>query len=195
MRAALLLLLPVLALPLPPSGAVAQPDARSATPEKGRRAQLDRLLDALPNAPDDTVAAAMAAQIRSLWAQSASPAVTLLLDRGQRNLRSEAAADAVEDFDAALVLQPDCAEAWLLRAQALAETGDFSAALRDLRQVLTLEPRHFGALTVLSSLQEQMGDVEDALRSMQEAVAIYPRMPGAEERLRKLYRAVHGEGI
>jgi len=40
-----------------------------------------------------------------------------------------------------------------------------------------------------------MGDVEDALRSMQEAVAIYPRMPGAEERLRKLYRAVHGEGI
>jgi len=195
MRAALLLLLPVLALPLPPSGAAAQPDARSATPEKARRAQLDRLLDALPNAPDDTIAAAMAAQIRGLWAQSASPAVMLLLDRGQRNLRSEAAADAVEDFDAALVLQPDCSEAWLLRAQALAETGDFAAALRDLRQVLTLEPRHFGALTVLSSLQEQMGDAEDALRSMQEAVAIYPRMPGAEERLRKLYRAVHGEGI
>ncbi|MDJ0388237.1 tetratricopeptide repeat protein [Roseomonas sp. E05] len=194
MRAAPFLLASALTLPLLPLGAAAQPDPRPTAPE-ARRAQLDRLLDALPSAPDDTLAAALAAQIRSLWAQAASPAVTLLLDRGQRNLRSEAAADAVEDFDAALVLQPDCVQAWLLRAQALAEMGDFTAALRDLRQVLTLEPRHFSALAVLSSLQEQMGDAEDALRSMQEAVAIYPRMPGAEERLRKLYRAAHGQGI
>ncbi|MXP63306.1 tetratricopeptide repeat protein [Roseomonas sp. M0104] len=194
MRAAPFLLASALAVTLAPHDAGAQPAAGPAAPE-ARRAQLDRLLDALPNAPDEDIAAAVAAQIRNLWAQAASPAVTLLLERGRRNLRSEAAADAVEDFDAALVLQPDCVQAWLLRAQALAETGDFAAAMRDLRQVLTLEPRHFTALAVLSGLQEQLGDTEDALRSMQEAVAIYPRMPGAEERLRKLYQAAHGQGI
>jgi len=194
MRVGTLLLLPLLAWPLSGLPLSAQPAGRANTPE-ARRAEANRLLDALPSAPDETAAAALEARIRILWAQGATPAVTLLLNRGQRNLQSEAAADALEDFDAALTLQPDYAEAWLLRAQALAATGDFTAALADLRQVLVLEPRHFGALAVLSALQEQMGDKDGALRSMQAAVKIHPRKEGAQERLRTLNRAVRGERI
>ncbi len=175
-----------------PAARAQQPPPASAEARKG---ELKRLLDALPAAPDDTAAAALEARIRGLWAQAASPAVTLLLGRGQRNLGAEAAADAVEDFDAALTLEPDYAEAWLMRAQALIAAGDYQAALRDLRQTLVLEPRHFGALATLSALQEQMGDAEGALRSMQEAVTLHPRMAGAQERLRRLRTAARGQGI
>ncbi|ONG50021.1 hypothetical protein BKE38_19945 [Pseudoroseomonas deserti] len=160
---------------------------------EARRSELNRLLDALPSAPDATAASALEARIRGLWAQGASPAVMLLLRRGARNMESEAPADAVEDFDAALTLQPDHAESWLLRAQAQAATGDMQAALADLRQVLVLEPRHFGALAVLSGFQEQMGDNQGALRSMQEAVTINPRLSGGAERLKRLHAKVHGE--
>ncbi|WP_159998278.1 tetratricopeptide repeat protein [Roseomonas sp. 18066] len=185
MRAAALAILLLTAAPM----ALAQP----APSADARRTELNRLLDALPAAPDETAASALEARIRGLWSQGASPAVLLLLRRGARNMESEAPADAVEDFDAALTLQPDHAESWLLRAQAQAATGDMQAALRDLRQVLVLEPRHFGALAVLSAFQEQLGDNEGALRSMQEAVTIHPRMSGAAERLKRLNTKVTGE--
>jgi tetratricopeptide (TPR) repeat protein len=211
MRAAILLLaclvLPPLALlpwtgtawsqPAPPPAAA--PPASPASPPGGppgpesRRAELDRLLERLAQAPDETAAAALEARIRMLWAQDASPAVLLLLRRGQRNLEAEAAADAVEDFDAALTLQPGHAEAWLMRARALSALGDNAAAAADLRQVLVLEPRHFGALLALSGLQQQGGDLPSALRSLEAAMALHPFLPGADARLRELRRKVRGE--
>lgn len=185
-------LLPLLLLPLLPLSAPLAQGRAPATAES-RRAEANRLLDALPAAPDEVAAQALEARLRSLWAQGASPAVTLLLRRGLRNLQSEAPADAVEDFDAALTLQPGHAESWLLRAQALAATGDMQAALRDLRQVLVLEPRHFLALALLSTYQEQLGDHAAALRSMEEAMSIHPRLQGGAERLRRLKARVTGE--
>ncbi|MDQ1079491.1 tetratricopeptide repeat protein [Pseudoroseomonas cervicalis] len=189
MRRALFALLLLPLLPLSAPLAQGRPPATA----EARRAEANRLLDALPAAPDEVAAQALEARIRSLWAQGASPAVTLLLRRGLRNLQSEAPADAVEDFDAALTLQPGHAESWLLRAQALAATGDVQAALRDLRQVLVLEPRHFQALALLSTYQEQLGDNAAALRSMEEAMSIHPRMEGGAERLRRLTAKVTGE--
>ncbi|PHK93527.1 hypothetical protein CR162_18035 [Pseudoroseomonas rhizosphaerae] len=183
----LLALPPLLALP-----AAAQAP-RPATAD-ARGAEAERLLDALPAAPDETAGAALAARIRALWAQGASPAVTLLLQRGHRNLEAEAPGEAVEDFDAALTLQPGHAEAWLMRAQALAATGDMQAAMSDLQQVLVLQPRHFVALTLLSSLREQVGDRMGALRAMEEAVSLHPTMPGAAARLRVLHNKAHGTG-
>jgi tetratricopeptide (TPR) repeat protein len=158
-----------------------------------RRAELDRLLSALAASPDETAGSAIEARIRTLWMQRATPAVTLLIARGQRNMEAEAFGDAVEDFDAALTLQPDFADAWLMRAQALSALGDNTAALQDVRQVLVLEPRHFGALAMLSRLQEQAGDLAGALRAMQAAVALHPHMAGADARLRDLRRRALGE--
>lgn len=167
--------------------------AQAPATAQARKAEVKRLLDALPSAPDETAGAALEARIRTLWAQGASPAVVLLMQRGRRNLQSEAAPDAIEDFDAAITLQPDYADAWLMRAQALAVAGDIQGAVSDLRQVLVLEPRHFAALAALSVLQEQSGDLDGALRSMQEAVAIHPWLPDAAERLRSLRRKAVGE--
>ncbi|WBV44613.1 hypothetical protein [Pseudoroseomonas cervicalis] len=185
-------LIPLLLLPLLPLSAPLAQGRAPATAE-ARRAEVNRLLDALPAAPDAVAAQALEARIRSLWAQGASPAVTLLLRRGQRNLESEAPADAVEDFDAALTLQPGHAQAWLLRAQALAALGDMPAALRDLHQVLVLEPRHFLALALLSAYQEQMGEDAAALRAIEEAMSLHPHLQGGAERLRRLTAKVTGE--
>ncbi len=169
---------------------MAQAPAPSAA---ARRGELDRLLSALASAPDETAGRLLEGRIRALWSQAASPAVTLLMQRGTRNLQADADADAVEDFDAALTLQPEFTDAWLLRATALAATGDNASAVRDLRQALVLEPRRFDALDMLSRIQEQGGDLAGALRSLEAALALHPKMVGGEARLRLLRGKVEGQ--
>jgi len=189
MRAGILLLAALACTPPLLASAQGNPPANAAT----RRAELDRLLDSLAKAADPTAAQALEGRIRALWMQAASPAVVLLMQRGSRNLEADADTDAVEDFDAALVLQPDFTDAWLLRAAALSATGDNAAAVRDVRQALVLEPRRFDALDLLSRIQEQSGDLPGALRSLQAALAIHPKMAGAETRIRLLRQKVEGQ--
>jgi len=185
------------ALPLLPLAALPASAAWAQTPRgpDARRAELDRAFAALRDAPDAAGAALVEARIRALWAQAASPAVLLLLRRGLRNLEAEQPAEAVEDLDAALVLGPDSADAWHLRAQAHARAGDRAAAAADLREALRLEPRHWGVLLTLSTLQEERGDAAGALRSVDAALAIHPKLAGGEERRRALRRKAEGDAL
>jgi tetratricopeptide (TPR) repeat protein len=180
-----LLTLPVLA--------AAQPQPAPSRAQESRRAELDSLFEGLKVAPDDAVAAMMEGRIRALWVEQASPATVLLMRRGARNLAARTHDEALEDFDAAIVLSPASAEAWHQRAQAYAALGDTAAAARDLQEALRLEPRHFGALLTLSMLQEQAGDARAALRSQEAALALHPRLRGGEQRLRELRRKAEGD--
>lgn len=178
--------------------AAASADAAWAQTPRGpdaRRAELDRAFAALRDAPDAAGAALVESRIRALWAQAASPAVLLLLRRGLRNLEAEQPAEAVEDLDAALVLGPDNADAWHLRAQAHARAGDRAAAAADLREALRLEPRHWAVLLTLATLQEERGDAAGALRSVDAALAIHPKLAGGEERRRGLRRKAEGDAL
>jgi tetratricopeptide (TPR) repeat protein len=189
MRAALLSLV----LLLPPGLADAQPrPAPNRGPEAGR-GDLDTLFEALKAAPDDTSAAMVESRIRAAWVAQASPAAVLLLRRGARNMAARTNDEALEDFDAAIILSPASAEAWHQRAQAHAAMGDATSAARDLQEALRLEPRHFGALLTLSILQEDRGDARAALRSLEAAMALYPRLPGGDQRLRELRRKAEGD--
>jgi tetratricopeptide (TPR) repeat protein len=208
---ALLLLLPIAALAQPPTGQPPTGQPPTGQPPTGqaptgqpplspaaraadaRRAELDRAFEALRTAPDEVGAALVEARIRSLWAQSASPSVTLLLRRGARNVEAQLPAEALEDFDAAITLQQDFADAWFLRAQAHARAGDSAAAARDLQEALRLEPRHWMALLSLSALQDEAGNAMGALRTLEAALAINPRMPGGQERLREQRRKAEGD--
>jgi tetratricopeptide (TPR) repeat protein len=162
---------------------------------EARRAELDRAFEALRTAPDEPGARLVEGRIRQLWSSAATPSVTLLMNRGMRNMQAQLPAEALEDFDAALTLAPDFAEAWLLRAQAHARAGDPVAAARDLQEVLRLEPRHWLALLSLSALQDEAGDAAAALRSLQAALAINPQMPGGANRLRDLRRKAEGDAL
>ena len=198
---ALALALPASAQIIPPpgSGGVAPALPPTAVPIQPpdaadrRRAEINRLLDVLPAAPDAAAAGMLESRLRTLWSQGGSPAVSLLMRRALRNLEANAAAEAVEDLDAAITLQPDFPEAWILRAQAQAAAGDLRAAANDLREALRLEPRHFGALSALSSVLEDSGDLGGALRSLDAALAIHPHMAGGLPRRRDLNRRVTGD--
>lgn len=199
-RRAGLVALALLGLLPPPGPAAAQAPAAppgaapgAARGAEARRAELDRAFEALKSAPDEGAAALVEHRIRQLWSQAASPAAALLLRRGLRNMEAQLPGEALEDFDAALTLDPGFAEAWTLRAQANARAGDAAAAARDLQEALRLEPRHWPALMSLSTLQEDRGDAAAALRSLQAALAINPKMPGGEERLRELRRKAEGD--
>jgi tetratricopeptide (TPR) repeat protein len=181
---------PAAAQSRPQSTAPARPD-----PAAVRRAELDRLFEALRDAPDTGGAQLVEARIRAIWARQVSPAASLLVRRGARNMQGNAPDEALEDFDAALVLEPDAPDLWLLRAQALAALGDRRAAARDIQEALRLEPRHFIALVQLSRMQEEAGDAAGALRSFDAALALHPKMAGAEERRRELRRKAEGDAL
>lgn len=187
MRAALIAL-PLLFLP-----ALTEAQPAPTRQQQSRQEELNGLLEALKTAPDETTARMMEGRIRALWIESASPAAVLLLRRGARNLAARTNDEALEDFDAAIILSPNSAEAWHQRAQAYAALGDAPAAARDLQEALRLEPRHFAALVTLSLLQEQRGDASGALRSMQAAMALNPHLQGGQERVRELRRKAEGD--
>ena len=173
-----LLLLLLLALP-----ALAQPAP----------SELDRAFEALRAAPDEPGAQIVEQRIRQLMAARTTPAIALLLSRAQRNLASDLADEALEDFDAAITLAPEATEPWFGRALAHHAAGDATAAARDLQQVLRLEPRHWQALQQLAPGQEEAGDDAGALRSIEAALAIHPRLRGGEARLRDLRRKALGD--
>ncbi len=157
--------------------------------------ELDRAFEALRTAPDAQGGRMAEAAVRQLWSRQATPAVALLLNRGIRTLRGGQPGDALEDFDAAILLEPGLADAWHWRAQAHAAAGDVRGAATDLREALRLEPRHFAALVSLSRLQEEARDAAGALRSFRAALEIHPHLPGGAARLRELTRAAEGEAM
>ncbi len=211
LMAALLLSLPLLAVApaTAPAQAPGGPPPPGASPHgsppglppagprgaEARRAELDRAFDALRTAPDEAGAMLVERRIRQLWSSAATPSVTLLMNRGMRNMQAQLPAEALEDFDAALTLAPDFTDAWLLRAEAHARAGDPVAAARDLQEVLRLEPRHWVALLSLSTLQDEAGEAAAALRSVRAALAINPKMPGGDKRLRDIRRKAEGDAL
>ena len=162
---------------------------RPATPPP----ELDRAFEALRDAPDEQGASLVEQRIRQLLSARATPSVTLLLARGQRNLAGNHPEEALEDFDAAITLTPEAVDPWFGRALASHLAGDPAAALRDLQQVLLLEPRHWQALQQLAGWQEEAGNAAGALRSFEAALAIHPRLRGGEARLRELRRKALGD--
>jgi len=167
--------------------------AQPARPPSPAQVELDRAFDALRTAPDEQGAALVETRIRQLLGARATPAITLLLGRGQRNLSGNQPEEALEDFDAAITLAPEAIDPWFGRALAHHAAGDAAAAARDLQQVLRLEPRHWMALQQLAAWQEQAGNLIGALRSFEAALAINPRLRGGEARLRDLRRKALGD--
>jgi tetratricopeptide (TPR) repeat protein len=170
----------------------ASPAGRAAaTAEK--RAALDRALAALKTAATEQEAAALTASIRQMWLQAGSPAVSLLMSRGLRALKSGANADAIQDFEAALVLDPDMAEAWHQIAAARFAQGDLRGAVAAIQETLTREPRHFSALESLSHIAEARHDWPGAYAAWQKALEIAPHLEGGETRLKDLKRRALGD--
>jgi tetratricopeptide (TPR) repeat protein len=182
------MLLPILLLTASP--ALAQ-NAGGTAAEK--HAALDRLLAALKAAPNEQVAAPLEMQIRELWANAGTPAVTLLMTRGLRELKASANKDAIEDFSDAVTLDPNMAEAYHQRAIARFADGDTLGAVADIQETLQHEPRNFAAFQTLSKIAAAQKNWKGAYEAWQKVIEIDPKTPGGEERLKDLRRRALGE--
>jgi len=183
MRITALLLALLIALP-----AAAQP--RPA----GRAAEIDAMIAALKLAPNEEIAGQIEGRLRQLWLQSASPTAMLLLNRGVRDLNNNASDEALDDFDAALALDPNLPDAFHRRALARSAAGDYRGAIADIQEALTREPRFFPALQSLSRIAEERRDFKGALAAWKKAMEFSPRTPSGDERLKMLERKAYGEG-
>jgi tetratricopeptide (TPR) repeat protein len=181
---ALLLLLSAL-----PAQAQPRPDQRP-DPHK---AELDALIGALKHAETEDEAGAIEARIRQIWLQAGSPAATMLMGRGNRDLSNDAASDALDDFNAVLALEPNLPDAFHRRAMARFALGDYRGAVGDIEETLQREPRDFAAFETLSRIAEAQGDAKGALAAWKKALEISPKTPGGEERLKLLTRKAEGE--
>ena len=181
-----------LALVLLASPAVAQqaapPPARPTHVET-----LDRLLSMLKVAPDEQSATAVERAIQAQWLAQATPATKLLLMHGFTELTNNQPKDALDDFDAALDLQPELQEGWHGRAMARAQLGDMAGAERDLAETIKREPRQFAAFEDLSRVAEQRGDAKGAYQAWQKALELDPKASGGADRLKALKQKAFGE--
>jgi len=162
-------------------------------PAAQRQATLNRLLGALKNAPSEEIAAPLEQQIRQLWLNAGTPAVTLLMSRGLRELKADASQDAIEDFSDAIILDPTLAEAYHQRAIARFTAGDTRGAIADIQATLQHEPRSFAAFQTLAAIAEARKDWKGAYEAWQKVLEIDPRTPGGQERLKDLRRHALGE--
>jgi tetratricopeptide (TPR) repeat protein len=167
--------------------ALAQP------PDDSAHAEIDQLLTALPMAPNDETAARIESRVTVLWLKSGGPAVRLLLSHGVRNLSNNEPDEALQDFNAALALEPDLAEAFDRRALARYQDGDVAGAVHDLEEAVKREPRHFGAWRTLSSIAEGQKHYASALAAWKKLLEIDPKTADGQKHLRELTGLAEGE--
>lgn len=166
--------------------------AHGQTPAEHRGA-VNKLLDALKTAPNATAAGVLALQIQQLWLNEGSPAVTLLMTRGLRELKADADNDAIQDFGDAIILDPTLAEAYLQRAIARDQAGDTDRAVADIEATLKHDPQHFTAFATLSRIAEERKDWKGAYAAWQQFMRFDPKAEGGEDRLKELKRKAFGE--
>lgn len=166
--------------------------AHAQTPAE-RRATANKLLDALHAAPNEAVAGTLEEQIRQLWFNGSTPAVTLLMSRGLRELKAGDNTQAIDDFDSAVTLDPNLAEGYHQRAVAKYAAGDTPGAIRDLQAALQKEPRNFAAWQTLSRIAEAREDWKGAYQAWLKVLELDPKTPGGDDRLRELKRHALGE--
>jgi len=151
------------------------------------------MLDALKSAPSEAEAAPMELRLEQFWLEQGSPAVTLLVGRGVRDLAAGANQEAIGDFDAAIALDPDVAELYYRRGLAKLALGDTRGAVRDIEETLRREPRHFAAWRTLSHVAENRQDWKSAYAAWQKLLDIDPKTPGGADKLKDLKRRALGE--
>jgi tetratricopeptide (TPR) repeat protein len=160
-----------------------------------RDAMLAELYAHLAKAQSAEEAAPIAKTIESLWLQSGSDTIGLLMQRAIKAVADQKPELAMQLLDTVVELAPDYAEGWSRRAVLYYLQNDVEHAVGDLRRVLALDPNHYMALEALARILRESGQKKSALSAYQELLRIYPHLPGAKEAADELKLEVEGQGI
>ncbi len=156
--------------------------------------EVDRLLAELAR-PDQSGWQQIEDSILHEWSKSGSPAMDLLLRRGQSALEAGETEVAIEHFNALTDHAPDFAEGWNARATAFFHTGEYGLSVADIQRTLALNPDHFGAMTGLAVIFEELSYESEALEVYRAVEAIHPHRPIVKEAIERLERTVEGERL
>jgi tetratricopeptide (TPR) repeat protein len=199
----------ILAAALAPAGLAAQPvpSQRPGTaapqgkvenapaPQRGPAVSLDKLFERLHEAKSPEEAKGVATLIQRRWARSGSDTADLLMSRAQEAIKTKQTEIAVELLDRVISLQPDWAEAWNQRANALYIAGDPIRSLYDIGETLKREPRHYGAMMGLGIILKQQGDDKAAMAAFRKALDVYPQFEAVKKAVDSLRYEVDGREL
>lgn len=163
-----LLMLPLLAAPLPAYAAGSNVDS----------AALDELFAQLRVAHDPGDANEIVQQIWAVWLTPDDAELSRRMTSATVASTSGALDAAIAILDTVVKDYPNYSEGWNRRATLYFMEGKLDASLADITKVLALEPRHFGALSGRVQIYLQEGKRDLALADMKAALAIDPFLDG-----------------
>lgn len=173
---------------------VPRPPLRPKSPRETVRS-LDFLFGALKAAPDQESAKHVEARILTLWSQTSSDTISLLMQRVKAATDAKQSDVALELLDAVVRLRPEYIEGWSRRATLHYMRNNYQRSLEDIEQVLIREPRHFGALAGLGVIMRELGDDKRALDAFRQALAVNPHLEKVQELVKTLAEKVEGRDI
>lgn len=156
---------------------------------------LDGLFEQLAITEAPELADLVARKIQSIWLESGSDTVDVLMNRAAAALQADDYGLALDLLDVVVTLEPDFAEGWNRRATVFYMQEKFGRSLTDIERTLALEPRHWGALSGLGIIQRRLGQDEAALSTFQRALEIHPGLKNAKEALENLQKVAEGEPV
>lgn len=157
--------------------------------------RLDALFARLVDTNNVMEARVLEGQIWTIWHESGSDTVDLLMQDGIIAMRRGDLERAVRQFTHVIDLAPDFAEGWNKRATVYFMMQNFPASVADIAKTLELEPRHFGALSGLGLIYDATEDDEGALKAYRKAVAVNPHLPHARRRIEEIEREIKDRDI
>ncbi|MFO7757155.1 MAG: tetratricopeptide repeat protein [Roseovarius sp.] len=153
--------------------------------------RLDTMLAQLSQA-EPGKARKLAAEIEMEWSRSGSPAMNLLLQRGEDAIEAGEFDAAIEHLSALIDHAPRFAEGWHLRSVAFFKQERYGLALSDIEQALALEPRHFNVLYGLGVMMDEMDQYALAHEAFTRVLAIHPHHENVSSARERVARKMGG---
>ncbi len=97
-----------------------------------------------------------------------------LNNRGFAHFRKGELENALADFNRAIRMQPQLADAYNNRGNVWQEKGDLEKALADFNQAIKLNPRHSAAFNNRANLHQLKGHLAEALADYNQSIALEP---------------------
>jgi tetratricopeptide (TPR) repeat protein len=122
----------------------------------------------------------------------ALPTARAYCDRAHDRMKRKDVSGALADLDAALILDPTFAPAFVLRASVRMNRGDLDGALADADRAVEIDPEAYPPWSMRARVRERRGDLAGAAEDLRKALASAPPeskvIVGLRERLRALER-------
>ncbi|PZU89355.1 MAG: hypothetical protein DI527_15980 [Chelatococcus sp.] len=180
------------AAPAAPADKDDNPAAPAPSAPRSPAATLDKLFERLAAAKTPEEAQGIARLIQRRWARSGSDTADLLMTRAQTAMKDKQVELAIELLDRVVTLEPDWAEAWNQRANALFLAGDPIRSMLDIGEALKREPRHYGAMIGLGTILRQQGDDKRAMAVFRRALEVYPQLEAGKNAVDSLKTDIDG---